>query len=659
MKNRGYYNGIVRARKVMKTKKKAVMQYTVKPGKAYRIDSVKYRNDDADIQKIILANEKNSFIKKGGRLDVDSLQNERVRIANILRNSGYYKFTKKYVVYSIDTVGGVVVEIIINKPQENGKFTNHKTYTINQVNVYQNFNPRKALSQGETYYNSFEKNEHMNNENLFIFYENRKEKIRKKTLSRGIYTLNDSIYRLQNVKDTYKYLTSMEIIKIANISFSEPADSLISKKDTVESYINCDIKITDNPAQSYKFEIEGTHTNGNLGAGGSLTYTHKNIFHGAEVFNLGLKGSLENQKQDVTESDLLFNSREIGIEAGIKFPRFLALSRYKKFIKHFNPSSEIILNYTYLERPDYTRTVAGFSFGYKWLSKKKSNHLLKPVILDYVDLENPTQVFADYIARYNLQGSYEDHFIFGSAYSYIFNNSSDNNPGGDLFFRTNMKIAGNSLFEIMSLAEGNRNPEKLINNNVFAQFAKADFDIRYYKTDEITQGKSVFRIFAGVAFPYGNLNLMPFGEKYFSGGANDIRAWPVRSLGPGSYSGEDDATVFPNQTADIKLEGNYEFRRKLFWMVEGAFFIDAGNIWAINDVDDREGAIFEFSDFYREIAVGTGLGFRLDFDLVIVRLDFGLKIIDPAMELGKRRILGNRPYNYEDWTFNFGIGYPF
>lgn len=668
LKNQGYYFPSVKTKKINKSEKKAEVKYVIKPGKPYRIDSVGWDIPDSALKKLILSHTEASFIKKGNRLDVDYFRKERDRLTEILRNRGYYNFTKNYISYSLDTLGAgrqADVTLSIARPMRNGKKTNHKKYYIEEVNIWPDYDPRKALTDKKAYFNKFEEKEYLYNNKLFKFHLDGRPKLKKRVVMQGVYINKDSVYRLQDIRATYKYLTGMEIIRIANVNFNEIKDTLAAAADSnsEKGYLSCDIKISNNPSQARTFELQGTNTNGNLGAAGSAAYTHRNIFRGAEVFNFSLRGSIERQTgyggQDIIETDRFFNSRELILETGLKIPRFLAPFQLKSFIKRSNPGTELLLNYSYLNRPEYTRTVAGLSFGYFWRSSPVLEHSLKPLVLDYIDLTDPTESFLDYIARYNLQGSYEDHFVFGSSYSFIFNNSSREGKGNHYYLRTNFKLAGNSLSAVIGLVKDDFSSGKAINNNVFAQFSKVDFDLRHYRQISGTDNQVVFRLFAGAVLPYGNMEVVPFGEKYFSGGANGIRAWQVRALGPGAYTFTDEADRFPNRTADIKLEANFEYRMKLFWMLEGAFFIDGGNIWAINKEDDREGALFEPSDFYKEIAVGTGLGFRFDFDYFIIRFDFGLKLKDPSMEEGTRWIPWNRSYTYEDWTFNVGIGYPF
>ncbi|MCP4179606.1 MAG: BamA/TamA family outer membrane protein, partial [bacterium] len=457
-----------------------------------------------------------------------------------------------------------------------------------------------------------------------------------------------------------------------NIGFKEKnkKDSLVESTDQDVGYLDCDVKITQKQLQSFTFELEGTNTSGNIGAAGNILYSHRNIFRNAEVLDLKLKGALERQtgkKESEEEVGNLaigfFNSYEYGLDLSIKFPRFLAPYKLKSFIKRYNPQTSISTNFNYMNRPSYSRTIAGLSFGYFWNSSPAVKHIFKPVVLDFVKLDNPTEDFRRYIERYNLYDSYKDHFILGIGYSIIYNNQQkreSKNKWSYSYLRINTKASGNTLYGIMKLTKKNtENGSYYLANNAFSQFFKFDIDYRHYIKIDRAGDKLVFRTFLGVAYPYGNLKVVPFVEQYFSGGANSIRAWQVRALGPGTYSIPINTDVFPNQTADIKLEGNIEYRAKLFWMLEGALFLDVGNIWAINNQDERTGALFEFKDFYKELAIGTGIGFRLDFDFFIIRFDFGLKLKDPTQPIGKRWIPTNRRFYRDDWTFNVGIGYPF
>ncbi len=670
LKNKGYYYPVVKTKAKAKRRKKMVVTYKVTLGKPYAIkDTMQIKIDDPNIKKIFAKMDYKTAMTPGKLLDVDLLQSERDRITDILRNEGYYKFSNKYITFNIDTTLGNMkasVEMQVANQQVDTAIVPHTRYIINKINIYPNFNPRLALMQKQNYLKQFSLKRYFYNNHVFNFYEKGKPILKPKRIMNGIYISQDSLYNLNDIQATYKYLTSMEIIKIANIEFKEIPDSAKHRYNLPPhtDILNCNINISNNMSQARTFGIRGTNTNGNLGVAGSFTYTHRNLFKGAELFNFSIKGGLERQTnynfKDAGESSIFFNSRELELEARIKLPIFLVPLKVKQFIKRTNPGTEIMVKYGYLLRPEFKRKVGGFSYGYTWNTSPTIEHHFKPVLLDYVELSDPSDIFLEYIRQYNLQGSYEDYFIFGSGYNFIYNSTKAGKRLNNWYLRINSKLVGNSLDAVMNWVQGEKTTGKSINNNIFAQFFKLDFDVRYYLKQPASDNTLVLRVFAGGAFPYGNLKVLPFGEKYFSGGANGIRAWHVRTLGPGSYTfdnKEDDR--FPNRNADIKFEGNIEYRFKLFWLLEGATFLDIGNIWAINKEDDRKGALFKIDKFYREIAVGTGIGFRIDFDFFIIRFDFGLKLKDPSLPEKERWIPMRRSFQYDDWTVNIGIGYPF
>ncbi len=669
LKNKGYYTRKVRTKTEPAGRKKREVIYTVYPNEPYKIRSFVPESTDTLFVKKNPTLVKNTLLKKDALLDVSLLESERQRIYDNLRNIGYYKFSKDYIFYSIDTLGGnhsANIRMIIKQPIENNKLTTHKAFKIRNVNIYPDYDPKAALSDTENYTASMdtfvlgtEKG------NTFRFLSNTPEELKPATIVKGIYIFSDSLYQSSDVKATYKYLSAMKIIKIANIDFEEiPANVC---PDTIFGYLDCNIKLSQNERQSFTSELEATNTSGDIGAAGNIIYAHKNIFKNAELLDIRIKGALERKvntdgttSTDEANSDLpFFNSYEIGADVSLEFPRLFVPGDLTKFIKKNNPKTVFNTNINILARPDYKRQVAGLSFGYFWNTSPEVRHTFRPVLFDLVQLRNPSEDFLSYINRYKLYESYEDHLILGSAYTIAYQGNSKSNNRNQIYLRINGKIAGNSLYGAMALTgQPKTDGNYRIGENSFAQFTKLDVDFRYYrKTGK--NNKLVFRSFLGAVYPYGNLKVVPFGEKYFTGGANGIRAWQVRTLGPGSYYLPVYIDVFPNQTADIKAEFNLEYRQKIFWMLEGAVFVDAGNIWAINEADDRTGAQFKFNNFYNEIAVGTGVGFRFDFDFFILRLDIGLKLRDPAAPPERRWVHLQRAMKYDDWAFNIGIGYPF
>ena len=684
-RNKGYYSVRVEDQTIKHENKKVSVLYNISPGKPILINNIEYSIQDPFINNTVLSDTSAALIKKGSRLDVELLQNERARIAANLRDLGYYRFSKDYITYTIDTLSGnstaSIMLIFKQFRNEDGTLENHKKYRINNTYIYTNYDAKKALSENETYFAGFDTTLYSLSEvRNYFFLNNSKQTIKSGAIARGAYLFKDSLYNQTDVKDTYKYLSAMKIIKIANLNFIDVKperkiyDTIFvannEKNDTIVQeygFLDCELRLTQDKLQEATFELEGTNSSGNIGAAGNLIYRHRNIFRHAEVFDLKFKTALERQTNYAKNVEIpqvsnisFFNSREFGLEFLIDFPRLLSPIKGYDFSKRYTPKTLASFTYNYMSRPDYTRTIAGLSYGYFWSSSEKQSHILKPIVFDLVELRNPTEKFLNYINTFGLHESYENHLILASSYSLIINNQKKSKKRNYSYIRINGKSAGNLLKTAMDLAgTEKKDGQYVIGNTVFAQFLKADIDYRYYKKLSRENDKLIYRVFAGVALPYGNLKVIPFGEKYFSGGANGIRAWQVRSLGPGSYSISDTTDLFLNLTADIKFESNFEYRMKLFWMLEGAFFIDVGNIWAINSHDDRSGAMFELKDFYKELAVGTGYGFRFDFDFFIIRFDFGMKIVDPAYPLGKRLIPFNRKYTSNDFAFNVGIGYPF
>ncbi len=422
--------------------------------------------------------------------------------------------------------------------------------------------------------------------------------------------------------------------------------------------LDCNIQLTSLSPQSFNIELEGTNSTGNLGGALNLIYQHKNLFRGAELFSLKLKGAYE-------ASNTLKNTQEYGAETSLRIPKFiLPVLNSERFVKKYNPITQLLLSFNYQALPYYTRTMASGSFGYTWKAGSYQEHIINPLQLNIVKLP-PNSIDSVFNAKLEsssfLAYSYRDVMILGGNYSYIYNNQDILKARDYWFLRINAEMSGNLLSIAEKLSGAKKtNGSYYVYGLPFAQYVKTDFDLRYnYKFNDVSS--IVYRAFVGVGIPYGNSLAIPFEKQFFAGGANGIRAWQVRTLGPGSF--KPDSTIL-NQTGDIKLEANTEYRFKLFWILEGALFIDAGNIWTYNYDPSQEGSQFKFNNFYKDIAVGTGTGFRFDFKFVVGRIDLGLKLRDPAITSGSKWIISNRPYRFNfgsngDLAFVLAIGYPF
>ena len=666
LRNKGYYDAEINTTykpKVKKRKRKQKIKviYTITTNEPLIINEIEYIIPDTVLKKIILNKENNLIFEENKQFDIEYLQERRKSISDFLKDVGYFYFTKDYIRYQIDTIGrGKNVKLIVNVKQFtdiNNNKTNHKRYFINNINIFSDYNPSDALRFPVKYFENLNYFKKESAQDTFNFIYKNEIIIKPKFILNELYISPNSIYNFTNVKNTYAHLSKFQIYKLTNIQFKEI--------DTANNFLDCNIQLTPTKRHTPSFDIEGTVSSNNFGGQTSFGYTHKNLFHGGEVFDIRVWAALERQNSNSSEKDSLlmdslnfFNIQEYGVELSITIPRLLSPFKQEKFIKKNNPKTVFSLAFSYQDRPEYNRISSTINLKYFWKNTKNFNHVLTPVRLSLIQVSRMSQEFKEWLDTVYIADSYEDHFIIGSNYGFTFSNQ-EKNKANYIFLALNTGIAGNFLSFIMAKT----NQDTIEGSYVvpflktkIAQFAKADIDFRYYHNfNEDKQFAS--RFFVGIGYPYGNMNLLPFSEKYFSGGANSIRAWQVRSLGPGSYVKPKELS-FPNQTADIKLEGNFEYRFNIISIFDGAIFVDVGNIWAINEHDNRENAKFEFDTFYKQIAVGTGFGIRLDINFFIIRFDIGIKLKDPSAPENQRWI-PITPILKENYTINFGIGYPF
>jgi outer membrane protein assembly factor BamA len=656
LNSKGYFNAQVDDT-VYFRRKRVRVNYHIKANEPIKIRSLSYIIQDKAIEPIIMGDTPNSLVKIGGNFDTEMLQEERQRLELLLKQKGYYNFNKQYITYLADSSSynlSADLTLIIKEFQQTDtnkvvEFKPHKKYKINKVFVYTDFEPRQALLLKEKYYNSFDT---IYDKGIY-FINQPTDKTSRKIIFQSNFIKEGAFYNLNNVNSTYQHLNGLQLFKLINIQFTE-IDS--SANDSLAiGYLDCSIQLTKYFLQSYTLELQGTNSSGNIGVGGNILYQHRSLFGGAEVVDFKVNGSIETLNEQIRRID---NTIELGGDITINIPKFLLpFFTAEEFSKKYKPKTQISLGYNYQDRPDYQRTIANFSYGYTWDENRSKKHSIRLVEFNAVKLPFVTNDFKTYIEKTLLSSSYENHLVSVTSYSFILNNQDIRKNRDFSYLRVNTELSGNILTAFNQLTDA---PKVDGGYQVFgipySQYFKADIDFRYYQILNETNN-FVYRLFIGGAVPYGNSQSIPFEKKYFSGGANSIRAWNVRDLGPGSYMG-DTISKYPNQSADLKLEANFEYRFKLFWILESALFLDAGNIWSIKE-DNREGAFFKKDEFYKEIALGTGLGFRFDLSFVILRLDIGLKLRDPSLPSDQRWILGNRPFVWDDLTFNIGIGYPF
>lgn len=626
--------------------------YWIVPNNPVVIDSIRYQIEDSTILDYYTTNQRETLLHKGHLLDADVLQEERNRIVLLLKANGYYNFDRDYTYFEADTLGRgdkamLTLGIKKEKVLLDGKIhtANHKQYFIRNVNFFTCYDPKLALEQRENYINSFSLFRTDTVSPFYFYNDYKKYKLLPAVIFRQNFIVPDRYYNVNQIQNTYNHLLSLGAFKLVSINFDElMVDSI--------PYIDCRIYMTPFNKQTFKFVVEGTTTSGSLGFANNISYQHKNLFNRAWIWDLQTRLGRESQTSAFIRDNPGVNSlntKEIGFETSVKIPRFLMYST-ENFSINYNIKTIFSALYNYQKRSDYTREIASGSFGYFWTGKYHSyvKHSLNLADVNVIYMSMLSQSFQNSIKDPFLYASYQNQMILSGNYSVVIDNQEQRVNRSHSYIRFYFETAGFLASKIAN--KTNDNGVKTLLDNSFAQYLKFDLEGRYYA--KMGGGSfMVFRGFAGLGVPYGNSReSLPFIKKYYSGGSTSIRAWQVRTLGPGSY--RDSAY---DKLADMKLEMNIEYRSRLFWMLESALFLDAGNIWNYRAQANREGAEFKASRFLKDLALGSGFGIRANFSIIIARLDFGFKLRDPVLGwLPNSNLLAA-----DSWTINFGIGYPF
>ena len=648
--NEGYTKAEVKTEKTIKGKK-LNLNYVITPGERYYIKNIYRSSEDTAINSIISGKDTlKSLLLRGMPLNINTLNEERSRITRMLQNIGYYKFNKENIVFIADTCKGskyIDLTMNIKLHLENGRSIpeNHKKYHIGNISFLTDIANIEQSKDSISF------------DNIKIIYKD-KLKFRPKLLLSNNKLRHGELYNEDKLQTTYKNFTQLSAISYSNILINERPET-----DTLD----CSIIINHNRPKSIAMEIEGTNSAGDLGAAASATYQHKNLFKGSETLTFKLRGAYE----AITGLDGYDgqNYTEFGGEVKLNFPVFLFPFVSREFGSEHHATSEISLQYNLQNRPEFKRRVLTAAWRYKWGSRnKKLQHRFDLLEVNYVYMPWMSKTFKeqylDSLGRTNaiLKYNYENILITKIGYTYTYNSlgSSTTTYGKNAYsIRANIETSGNLLYGLTSLYNGKQNSDGQYTfcGIAYAQYVKGDLD--FTKSIRIDKNNSIaLHANIGIAYPYGNTTILPFEKRYFSGGANSVRGWSIRSLGPGSYNGIDKGINFINQSGDIKLDLNLEYRAYLFWKINGAFFIDAGNIWTIRKYKDQPGGEFKLDKFYKQIAVAYGLGLRMNLDFFTLRFDAGMKAINPAYE-GKAHYPITNPNLDRDFAFHFAVGLPF
>lgn len=613
----GYYGSMVET-DVEVHRKKIIAKYTVHLGHQYPIREIRYNLPErGEIAQDFLQDTLSLLIQKGDYLSESILEKASEQSASVLRQKGYYGLSKNYYSFVADT---------LKYPGEAILDFNIKEYTRNETSkeasVLQKYNFGKVSI---SYPDNF--------------------KINEKVL-KNLNTIHPGqAYSEEAVNNTYNRLSALRSLSSVTVSLSA-ADSAL---------VDCDIALTPAKQQGFKLNLEGSsNSTGLLGISPELSFFHRNIFNGGELMNLSFMGNFQfKPNQNV-------NSTEFGVSAGISLPRFVGLPY--SFFKGQVPRTDIKLSYNYQNRPEYTRNIISASYGYTGYHGNL-NYQLFPVQLNIVRLYNIDPLFYDKLSGNPFMlNSYQDHFDLGLGTTLYYTTNADINPKTSYHYaRLQFSLAGNLLSAFKGLMERDENNAAMVWNTPFSQYVRAELSFgktwRFGKNDNYALAT---RLLGGAGFAYGNSSVLPFEQHFYSGGANSLRGWQARSVGPG-LAPQETSFIIPNQSGDMKLEANLEFRFPLFWKLNGAAFVDAGNIWTLQEsrVSDSSLGKLNADTFLQSIAADWGLGLRVDLNIILIRFDFGMQFHDPERAAGQRWISPEHWLKKGNNAFHFGVGYPF
>jgi hypothetical protein len=657
LQNEGYFNAVVDDTTRYKKSRKADVTFQITTGIPYNIRNITYFIADKSIRNIILEDTSRSLVKTGGIFRTGSLKDERSRITKNMRNRGYYEFNDFYITYDIDSsLNSNQADIIIKIADRQGKLDSsnyemHRVFRVRDLFVMTDYDPLivDPKSESDTTLLS----------HFAIVGRTKELRYKPTALEPRIFIERDDIYRADETDLTYRGLSDLGLFRFINIRFE--ADSVPDSCQV--NWVDGRVMLSPMPKQDYKVELEGTHNGGNFGLGVNFSYHNKNLSRGAEFleFRINAKGeSVPNFVDEVTgqEKALLLNTFEIGPELSLRIPRFVwPASRYNKN-RSSNPASIFSVSYNYQVRPEYIRNLMQLSIGLEYRETRQKRHFIYPAEINYSDflLSDRFSGRLDATGDPKLINYYRKYIITGGRYTYLYNTQESGKIKDFIYLRFNFEVGGNSsrLYNlIVSPGYSDTSVYKFVGIE-YSQFVRPDIDFRYYQVFS-ENASLVYRLNVGAGYAYLNSDQMPYEKTFSAGGVNDLRAFRARTVGPGSFIRT--INLPAEQLGDLKLNANLEYRFDVFRILEGAFFLDAGNIWNIRDSEKQPGGQLKSDYFLKEIAIGTGLGVRFDFSFFIFRLDAGIPVRDPSKPEDLRWVLRTNKFN--SVNYNFGIGYPF
>jgi outer membrane protein insertion porin family len=645
--NIGIFNAYTESQ-VEEKKKTAKVIYTSHIHKPYTVSALEYDLPDDSLSYWVAAEKSNSLIKPGAAYNLEILENERLRIDDVLKDRGYFYFNPDYLLFMADT-SMADQSITLTLTFKDSIPDNARTvYHLNRVYIDQDYslNAEGAENTSDT-----------TMVGGYVFAGSEME-IRPKVILRSVYLRENEIYSRRNHAITLNRLMSMGNFKFVQVKFS---DSDTPARDLLD----VEILMTAMQRRTLRAGMDIVSKSNNFaGPRLNISLINRNTFRGAEFLNLSLAGSFETQLG--SQRNNLF-SYSLNPQAELVFPRFIVPFNTGQRDNSYVPKTRILLSYQYLKRVEYFEmNTFQFMYGYKWKHNIRTEHDFNPINLSYTSITNPSATFQELLdSNPFLRKSYEEQFIAGGDYSFTFNEQVYPHKRTQYYVLSTLEAAGNAFSLVKTIAGDKPSSEDPSNvlGSAYAQYAKTSVDARGYYNFQGSD-KLAFRLFAGVAKPYGNSDVLPYSKQFFSGGPNSIRAFQIHSVGPGTHYQESDNVSFLKLGGEIKLETNAEYRFTIYRFLKGALFLDAGNVWLLQSNNTNTGSPFKFSGFLSELAVGTGIGLRIDVSFFILRFDLGVPIRKPWLEDNHRWVLGDINFGSSTWrrenlVLNIAIGYPF
>jgi len=647
--NNGFFKSYTEYRIVDK-KRTAEVIYTSHIHEPYRIKELSYSISDDSLSRIIQTEEKKSLIKPGEDYNLNLLKNERELIDAELKNNGYFYFSPDYLLFKADTseVNHLVsLKLTLKDSVPQNALT---VYRIHKVIIDQDYSLTEDTEEI--------KKDTMMFQNTVFLVNNEIPSINPKEILRSVYLRKNEVFSRKNHSITLNRLMSLDNFKFVRVKFSD-------SDTTAAGYLDVTILMTPMPKRTFRAEMDlVTKSNNYTGPRMNLSIQNRNTFHGAEILKLNMAGSFEAQMNGTAKN---LYSYSWNPQLDLTFPRFITPFNIHRTSSIYIPKTNFSLSYNYLKRVNYfDMQTFQFGYSYKWKEDIRIEHELTPINVSFSTIGNKSAAFDSLLINPYLKKSYEEQFIAGGSYSFTYNEQVLAGKKMQYFFHATTEFAGN-VFSLAKNIAGEKissaNPSKII-GSVYSQFAKLSMEGRgYYNFKD--KNSLAARIFAGVAKPYGNSSILPYSKQFFSGGPNSLRAFQINSVGPGTYDQKNDTLGILQIGGDIKLEANVEYRFGIYRYFKGALFVDAGNVWLQKSNPSNLGSPFLFSKFMDQMAVGAGIGLRVDVSFFVLRFDLAMPLRKvPELEDNFRWVTNQIDFGSSTWrkdnlVLNVAIGYPF